>query len=70
MPPLGHFLIVLGVTFVLLGILTMLPGFSFLGRLPGDITVQRGPVTIVIPIVTSLLISVILTILLSVFLRR
>jgi hypothetical protein len=38
--------------------------------LPGDILVQRGPVTIFIPIVSSIVISIILTVVLNLILRR
>jgi hypothetical protein len=40
-----------------------------LGRLPGDIVVRRGGVTIYLPLVTCVLVSVVLTLLLA-FLRR
>ena len=40
-----------------------------LGRLPGDFTVRRGPVTFYFPLVTSILVSVVLT-LLMMFFRR
>src|SRR5881398_3246225 len=42
----------------------------FLGRLPGDISVDRGSVHFYFPIVTSLLLSLILTLLLNLFFRR
>jgi hypothetical protein len=41
-----------------------------LGQFPGDLVVERGPVTIFIPIVSSLVISVLLTIVLNLILRR
>jgi hypothetical protein len=37
--------------------------------LPGDITIQRGGVTIFVPLATSLLLSVLLTVALNLFLR-
>ncbi len=40
-----------------------------LGRLPGDIVIQRGPVTCVFPLATSLLLSVLLTLLLNLLAR-
>jgi len=42
----------------------------FLGRLPGDISVDRGNVHFYFPIVTCLLLSLILTLLLNLFFRR
>ena len=46
------------------------PGLNRLGRLPGDIFIERGPVTIFIPIVTSIILSLLLTIVLNIFMRR
>jgi hypothetical protein len=42
----------------------------FLGKLPGDISIDRGNVHFYFPIVTGLLLSLVLTVLLNVFLRR
>jgi len=47
-----------------------IPGMSRLGRLPGDIIVERGPVTIFVPLVSSIVISVLLTIVLNLISRR
>ena len=60
----GAALLVSGLLFVLLA--RALPG----GRLPGDITISRGPLTCFIPLATSLLLSIILTILLNLWVRR
>lgn len=51
---------------VLLALARVLPG----GRLPGDLSFGRGPVTCFVPLATSLLLSVILTILLNLWARR
>jgi hypothetical protein len=40
-----------------------------LGRLPGDIRIERGNLTCLIPLVTSLLLSVVLTIVLNLLMR-
>ena len=70
----GRFLLVAGLVLSAVGALLILapriPGFDRLGRLPGDFVVERGPVTIFLPIVSSLVISVLLTIVLNLFLRR
>ena len=42
----------------------------YLGKLPGDISVDRGNVHFYFPIVTCLLLSLVLTLLLSAFFRR
>ena len=70
----GRFLLVAGLVLAGVGALLILapriPGFDRLGRLPGDFVVERGPVTVFIPIVSSLVISVLLTIVLNLILRR
>jgi len=70
MPELGKLLIVLGVAFVVLG-LALWSGFgaSWLGRLPGDIRIERSNSTFYFPIVTCIIISVVLSIIFSFFRR-
>jgi len=53
-------MVVGGLTFVL-GLLLSLLGRTGLGRLPGDIVVQRGGFTFYFPIVTSILLTLLLT---------
>jgi len=71
---IGRLLIAAGLTLAVIGLLLVvaphIPGLDRLGRLPGDILVQRGNTTIFIPIVTSIVISVALTIILNLFIRR
>jgi hypothetical protein len=45
----------------LLGLVLTLLGRSGLGRLPGDVVVERGNVTFYFPIVTSILLSLLLS---------
>ena len=62
---IGKVLIILGLVIAVLGLL--LTGFgklSFLGRLPGDIFIQRKNFTFYFPITTSILISLVLSLLL------
>lgn len=61
---LGRFLVVLGIVLVVLGLAMPWLGKLGLGRLPGDIVVQRENFTFYFPIVTSLLISLVLSLLL------
>jgi hypothetical protein len=71
MHELGRFLVVLGAIAVLAGVVLMLaPRLPWLGRLPGDIVVQRGPVTLYFPLMTSIVLSVVVTLLLNLFWRR
>ena len=66
--PVGRLLIVAGVVLAGLGLLILLgPNIPGLGRLPGDIHIDRGSVQIYIPFGTMIVVSIILTILLNVF---
>ena len=58
-----RFLIILGALLVVVGVLWPWLGHLGLGRLPGDIVVERPQVRFYFPIVTCLLISVVLTLL-------
>ena len=71
----GKTLVLIGVLFVLIGLWlwsgSRLPTWlSWLGRLPGDIAIERDHVRFYFPIVTSLLLSVLLTLVLWLFGRR
>ena len=64
--PFGKVLIFLGIFFALLGLLIILaPKLPYIGRLPGDIYIKRGGITIYFPIVTTTLISIILSLILN-----
>lgn len=71
---LGRLLLVLSLAVAAVGALLLLapriPGLDRLGRLPGDIVIERGSTTVAIPLVTSLILSVILTIVLNLVFRR
>lgn len=61
---IGRWLIGIGVALVGLGLLLLLLGrVPWLGRLPGDIVIERPGLTIYIPLGTMLLISLVLTLL-------
>ena len=75
MIPLAKILLLFGLLMVLLGLVLLVAGqFSdkvpWLGRLPGDIHIQRGNWTFYFPLATCLLVSVVLTLLFSLFGRR
>ena len=65
----GLTLVLLGVAIVVIGLLVWAGGFSWFGRLPGDIRIERGTVRVYVPIVSMLVVSVVLTLLLN-LLRR
>ena len=54
-------LIIIGLIIVALGILWPWLGRLGLGRLPGDILIERANFTIYIPITTGLLVSIVLS---------
>jgi Protein of unknown function (DUF2905) len=67
---LGRGLIVMGALLAVVGVALLLFGKLGLGRLPGDIVVERKNFTFSFPIVTSILLSIVLTVLANLFLRR
>ncbi len=71
MPALGRILILLGVMLILIGGVLLLDGkIPGIGRLPGDIILQRKNFTFYFPIATSVLVSVILSFLFWLLGRR
>ena len=70
MAEIGKTLIVLGGILVLVGVFLSLGGkLPWLGRLPGDIVIQRDNFTVYVPVVTSIVISVVLSLLCMLFRR-
>jgi hypothetical protein len=67
---LGKYVVVIGVIITLVG-LVMWSGFApkWLGRLPGDIRIERGHSAFYFPIVTCIILSIVLSLLLSIFRR-
>ena len=59
---MSRFLITLGVVLVALGLLWPLVQKLGLGRLPGDIVIERENFRLYIPLATSLLVSVVVSI--------
>lgn len=66
---MARFLIVLGVVLIIVGLLWPFLQKAGLGRLPGDIVVERDNVRFYFPITTSILISLVLSLLLWFFSR-
>lgn len=66
----GRLLMLLGGVLFLIGLLiTAAPRVPGLGRLPGDLVVQRDNFTLFAPCGTMLLVSIILTVVINVILR-
>ncbi|MDR5658057.1 DUF2905 domain-containing protein [Serpentinicella sp. ANB-PHB4] len=70
MDTLAKTIIFIGVILIVIGLLVMGGSRFGLGRLPGDIFLKRGRLTIYFPIVTSIIISIILSFLLNTFFRN
>ncbi len=67
---IGKWLVLIGLALVLLGGLLWLVGrVPFLGRLPGDIRIERRGLSCFFPLATSLLLSLLLTLLLNLLIR-
>ncbi len=67
---LGRLLAFIGGGLLLLGLLLILIGkLPGLGRLPGDILIQRGNLTVYIPLGTMLAVSLLLTLILNLLSR-
>ena len=63
LPSIGRWLIIGGLI-----VLASRAGIQ-LGRLPGDIRIQTGGVTCLVPIATTIVLSIVLTIVLNIILR-
>jgi hypothetical protein len=66
---MAKMLIVIGLVLVAVGLVWLLGERLGLGRLPGDIVIEREGTRIYIPLATSLLVSVVLSLLLWFFSR-
>ena len=69
---MSRFLIIAGVLLVLFGVLihfkVEVPWLiNWIGKLPGDLVIQKGNMTLYLPITTSLLVSLLLSFLLVLF---
>lgn len=71
MQEIGKALIIFGVILIGVGILLVfMHKVPFLGKLPGDIYIQRKNFSFYFPLMTSLLLSVILSLILWLWQRR
>ena len=70
MPELGKMLVIFGTVIVLIGVV-LWSGFGagWLGRLPGDIRIEREHSAFYFPIVTCIILSIILSLIFSLFRR-
>lgn len=70
MRDMGKFLLVVGIVTTVVGLI-LWSGFApkWLGRLPGDIHIERGNSAFYFPIVTCIIISIVLSLIFSIFRR-
>ncbi len=68
---IGKVLIITGLVIIAIGALIMLSGkISWIGKLPGDILIQKKNYTFYFPVATSIVLSILLTLILWLFFRR
>lgn len=68
---IGRTLMAVGAVLLVLGFLFVLaPRIPFLGRLPGDVTIERDGVRIYLPFATMILVSIVASLLLGLLNRR
>lgn len=71
MASIGKLILIMGILLVIFGlILQFADRIPFIGRLPGDIHVQRKNYNVYFPITTCILLSLILTLLFHLFRKR
>ena len=67
---IGKWLMIAGaVMFLLGGLAWLLSKVPFLGRLPGDVRIERPGFTCLVPLASSIILSILLTIVLNVIVR-
>ncbi|BCX16502.1 MAG: hypothetical protein KatS3mg117_0184 [Geminicoccaceae bacterium] len=69
MDGIGRFLVVLGVVLIVVGLTMPWLGKLGLGRLPGDIVIERENFSFYFPITTSILLSLLLSLIFWFFQR-
>lgn len=69
MDGIGRFLVVLGVVLIVVGLAMPWLGKLGLGRLPGDIVIERENFSFYFPITTSILLSLLLSLIFWLFQR-
>ena len=70
MSQLGRLFIVFGVILAAVGLGLVAFGKLGLGRLPGDVVIERKNLKVYFPVATSIIVSVVLTLLANLLLRR
>lgn len=69
MPALGKMLVTVGIVIIIIGGLLWSGFGGWIGKLPGDIRIERGHGAFYFPIVTCVVISIVLSLIFSLFRR-
>jgi hypothetical protein len=67
--PSGLLLVVAGALLIVVGLLVWSGAISWLGRLPGDIRIERTSTRVYVPITSMLLVSIALSLVLAIVRR-
>ncbi|MCS7164032.1 MAG: DUF2905 domain-containing protein [Thermodesulfovibrio sp.] len=71
MNEIGKFLVIIGVITVVIGLILMFAGkIPLIGRLPGDIVIERRNFVLYFPIATSILLSIIISLILYILSKK
>lgn len=71
MNEIGKFLVIIGVITVVIGLILMFAGkIPLIGRLPGDIVIERRNFVFYFPIATSILLSIIISLILYILSKK
>jgi len=71
MNEIGKFLILVGIITIVIGLILMFAGkIPFIGRLPGDIVIEKRNFVFYFPLGTSILLSIILSLIFYLLSRR
>ena len=64
----GKYIIAAGIIIVIIGVVVYLPSdkLKWFGRLPGDISIERGNTRFYFPVVTMILVSIVLTVIINI----
>jgi hypothetical protein len=67
---MGKLLIIVGIVFILAGlVITYVPRIPYLGKLPGDISIERENFKFYLPLTSSILVSILLSLIIYFFNR-
>lgn len=67
---IGKLLIMMGFILIIFGVIVVFWGkIPFIGKMPGDIMIQKGSLRVFIPLATSLVLSLVITSIINILFR-